>query len=250
MGIEEQGVGPCGLWVVYKPRRSVMDMLDAAIEQRRLYRGGAAGGEAIFDASITIPGSEPDDKEIETVGSDGPTLNPGMDYLQRRVSFNRYPWIDMGARFTPRFALPGHSGGRASALPPVDYGSRAALAAACDCATCRLLGPGEIRDFWQRHSGKPVPFEHTGPSIVTGAEDNDNLIAMMEGRKLSGIPRHKIFEKDDYSPYERLERQCRAIREASLQTRINPTGGNKLWRKPTIRIHTYPEGMAFAIAAE
>jgi hypothetical protein len=198
-------------------KRPVMDIFDAAIAQRRLYRGKAAGGPAIFDASITIPGPEPNDKEIETVGGDGPTNNPGLDYLQRRVSFSRYPWNDMGSRSVPRFALPGHSGGRASALPPVDYGSKAALAEeACDCATCRLLGPGEIRDFWQRHTGKAVPIEHTGPSMKVM------------------IPRHRIYDG-------RLER--RAINTP------NPNG-LKTWRKPIISIHTYPKGMAFAIAAE
>jgi hypothetical protein len=197
------------------PNRRVMDIFDAAIEQRRLYRGKAAGGPAIFDGSITIPGRKPKDKEIETVGSDGPTINPGLDYLQRRVSFRLYPWTDLGAHFTPRFALPGHPGGRASALPPVDYGSKAALAVACDCATCRLLGPGEIRDFWQRHSGKRVPIEHMGPST--------KVI----------VPRYRIYEG-------RLERR--------LQT--HNSNGGKTWRKPTIRIHTYPKGMAFPMAAE
>jgi hypothetical protein len=90
MGVEEKGKKG-EKWVVYKPRRSVMDLLDAAIDRRRLYRGGAAGGEAIFDTPITIPGPEPKDKEIESVGSDGPTINPGLDYLQRRVSFRLYP---------------------------------------------------------------------------------------------------------------------------------------------------------------
>jgi hypothetical protein len=174
---------------------------------------------AVFDQSITIPGPNPGDKEIETVGTDG--LNPGMEYLQRRVSFELYPWIDMGAYFTPRFALPG---GKASADPPRDY-------------SYKFDAADEIE-----LPAKPVPIEHTGPSMVLSipAEDNDNLIAMLEGRKLRGIPRHNI---------ERLQRQCRAIREASLQTHINPNGGKK-WRNPTIRIHTYPKGMAFAIAAE
>ena len=86
--------------------------------------------------------------------------------------------------------------------------------------------------------------------VTSVAEDNDNLKAMMEGRKLSGIPRHRIFKEDDYSPYERLARQCRAIREASFQTRTLNSDGDKQWRKPTIKIHTYPKGMAFPMAAE
>lgn len=57
------------------PDRRVMDIFDAAIARRRLYRGKAKGGVAIFDASITIPGPEPDDKEIETAGSDGTRLS-------------------------------------------------------------------------------------------------------------------------------------------------------------------------------
>ena len=195
-------------------RVSVMDRVDAALDGRRLYRGKAAGGMAIFDQSLTIPGPESDDKEIETVGTDGPTLNPGMDYLQRRVSFSQFPWVDMGSRSVPRFALPGHPGG-ASAEPPIDYGrfQSRSLAVACDCATCRLLGPGEIRDFWQRHTGKAVPIEHTGPSM--------KVI----------VPRHRIYE-------------------GRKATTLQPTNRGKTWRKPTIRILTYPKGTALAIAAE
>jgi hypothetical protein len=96
MGIEEQGVGPCGRWVVDKPRRSVMDLLNAALEQRRLYRGKAAGGMAMFDGPITIPGPNFGDKEIEVVGTDGQTNPERLDYLQRRVGKKDYPWIDVG----------------------------------------------------------------------------------------------------------------------------------------------------------
>jgi len=127
------------------PRVSVMDRVDAALDRRRLYRGKAAGGMAIFDQSITIPGPNPGDKEIETVGTDGQTLNPGFDYLQRRVSFNVYPWIDMGAYNTPRFALPGHAGGRASAEPPRDY-------------TYKFDAADEIK--------LRSRFGHTGPSMA------------------------------------------------------------------------------------
>jgi hypothetical protein len=170
-----------------------MDRVNAALDRRRLYRGKAAGGMAMFDQSITIPGSESDDEEIETVGTDGPTLNPGMDYLQRRVSFNLYPWIDMGAYNTPRFALPGHAGGRASAEPPRDY-------------TYTFADEIEF-------STKPASVWHTGPSMVCP------------------IPRHRIYE-------------------GRKPTTLQPTNRGKTWRKPTIRILTYPKGTAFAIAAE
>jgi hypothetical protein len=120
MGIEAQGVGPCGPWVVYKPRRSVMDLLDAAIDGRRLYRGKAAGGMAVFDSGLTIPGPNPGDKEIELVSTEGPTDATRLDYLQRRVGKLDFPWTDMGALFTPRLWLLGHTntGGRAYDGPP------------------------------------------------------------------------------------------------------------------------------------
>jgi Sigma-70 region 2 len=52
-GIEDQDVGPDGdEWIVYKPRLIVMDIVEAALEGRRLYRGKAAGGMALFDAGF------------------------------------------------------------------------------------------------------------------------------------------------------------------------------------------------------
>jgi hypothetical protein len=87
-----------------------------------------------------------------------------------------------------------------------------------------------------------VAAAHRRKDEILRTASERNIIAMMEGRKLSGIPRHKIFKEDDYSPYERLERQCKAIKEAKLQ--------RGSWRKPMIRIHTYPKGMAFPMAAE
>ena len=101
------------------PERRAMDIFDAAIERRRQYRGRAAGGMAIFDGSINIPDS-PGDKEIEVVDTDGPTANPGMSYLQRRVGQQLYPWIDMGTHFKPRLHLKGHTNGKASSEPPRD----------------------------------------------------------------------------------------------------------------------------------
>jgi hypothetical protein len=179
--------------IVPRNGRRAMDIFDAAIERRRLYRGKAAGGMAMFDQSITIPGPNPGDKEIETVGTDGATLNPGFDYLQRRVSFNLYPWIDMGTRSTPRLALPGHPGGRPSADPPRDYSYKFDAADEIE-----LRAP---------------PIGHTGPSMA-----------------YNGIYR------GDNGPNV----------EAGLQTHINPFNGGKTWRKPTIRIHTYPKVMAMA----
>jgi hypothetical protein len=103
-----------------EPRRSVVDLVDAALEGHRLYRGKAARGMAMFDSGLTIPGPIPADKEIEVVGSDGPTDPTRLDYLQRHVGKNLYPWIDMGTYSVPRHQLPGHPGGRASAGPTQD----------------------------------------------------------------------------------------------------------------------------------
>ncbi len=137
-----------------EPRRSVMDLVDAALDGRRLYRGKAAGGMAFFDSALSIPGPNPGDKEIEVVGSEGITDPNRLDYLQRRVGLKDYPWIDMGA-YQPngalwpiselveparckqiellrnefgivrpmngdRLALPGHTGGKADDVPPQD----------------------------------------------------------------------------------------------------------------------------------
>ena len=113
MGIEEQGVWECGPWVVYAPRRSVMDIVDAALERRRLYRGKASGGMAMFDR-LTIAGPNRGDREIEIVGTDGQTNPERLDYLQRPVGKKDYPWVDIGTYFVPRLELPGHAGGKAS----------------------------------------------------------------------------------------------------------------------------------------
>jgi hypothetical protein len=126
-----------------EPRRSVMDLVDAALNHRRQYRGKAAGGMSRFDSSLTI---EVGDDDIE-VSSDPKRL----DYLQRRVSETLYPWNDVGSyqpngkpwplivkverlrqielvrkQFgirkpitTPRrFELPGHADGKAHDGPP------------------------------------------------------------------------------------------------------------------------------------
>ena len=156
MGIKEQGINSEGEpWVVYKPRRSVMDIVEAALDGHRLYRGKAAGGMAFFDSGFSIPGPNSGDKEIEVVGSDGLTDPNRLDYLQRRVTKKDYPWIDMGAyqlngALWPiselveparrkqiellrkefgivrpmngdRLALPGHTGGKADDGPPRDF---------------------------------------------------------------------------------------------------------------------------------
>ena len=59
-------------WVDF-PRRSVMDLVDAALERRKVCRGKASGEMPIFDSGLTISGPNPGDKEIEIVGPDGPT---------------------------------------------------------------------------------------------------------------------------------------------------------------------------------
>jgi hypothetical protein len=53
-----------------KPRRSVMDLVDAALDRRPQYRGKAAGGTSLFDSGLTI---EVGDDEIE-VGSKTPVI--------------------------------------------------------------------------------------------------------------------------------------------------------------------------------
>ena len=98
-------------------RRSVMDLVDAALDCRRLYRGKAAGGMALFDSGFTIAGPNDGDKEIEIVGSDGQTNSERLDYLQRHVGKKDYPWVDVGTYFHPRLELPGHAGGKASDEP-------------------------------------------------------------------------------------------------------------------------------------
>jgi len=103
-----------------EPRRGFMDTFNAALRRKRLYRGKAAGSRASYDMPLTIPGPNPGDKEIETVGTDGATLNAGMSYLQRRVSEKLYPWADMGTYHHPRLQLPGHHEGRAYDGPVLD----------------------------------------------------------------------------------------------------------------------------------
>jgi hypothetical protein len=86
-------------WVVYKPRRSVMDRIDAALVGERLYRGKAAGGMAVFDAGLFLDGieTEADGKrpDFEYLSTEGPTRK----YLQRHVGEGgaRFKWEDHGA---------------------------------------------------------------------------------------------------------------------------------------------------------
>ena len=94
MGVEEEGINAEGeRWVVYKPRRSVMDLFDAALARIRQYRGRAAGGMAVFDAQLMLPGSNPDDEQIDVFSTEGPT----REYLQRRVGVGgaRFPWTEL-----------------------------------------------------------------------------------------------------------------------------------------------------------
>ena len=66
--------------------------------------------------------------------------------MQRRVGKKLYPWVDMGTHFTPRLALLGHPGGKASAEPSRED-------------TYELDDNIELPE-------KPVPIEHTGPATV------------------------------------------------------------------------------------
>ena len=81
-----------------KPRRSVMDIIDAALSGVRLYRGKAARGMAVFDAGLVIDGKETDGSgklpDFEYLSTEGPT----REYLQRRVGVGgaRFPWPASG----------------------------------------------------------------------------------------------------------------------------------------------------------
>jgi hypothetical protein len=59
-----------------EPRPSVMDLVNAALGRRRLQRGKAAGGMAMFDGGL-----EPDDEEDE---GEEPKSSTRLDYLQRQ----------------------------------------------------------------------------------------------------------------------------------------------------------------------
>jgi hypothetical protein len=132
-----------------KPRRSVMDLINANLDGLRSYRGKAAGGMAMFDGSLIIPGPNPGEKEIEVVGTEGITNPERLDYLQRHVGKKDYPWFDVlfsepfpklltparlkqitetrtcfGIRRKPKWPsvmgtvhLPGHANGKASDAP-------------------------------------------------------------------------------------------------------------------------------------
>jgi Sigma-70 region 2 len=75
-------------------RVSVMDRIDAALEGRRLYRGKAAAGMAVFDAGFFLDGIETEDgsklPNFEYLSTEGPT----REYLQRRVGVGgaRFVW--------------------------------------------------------------------------------------------------------------------------------------------------------------
>ena len=78
------------------PRRSVMDLLDHALAGNRQTRGKAAGGMAVFDAQLMLPGPNPDDKPIDVFSTEGPT----REYLQRRVGVGgaRFVWPKVVSR--------------------------------------------------------------------------------------------------------------------------------------------------------
>ena len=207
-------------WVDF-PRRSVMDLVDAALARQKVFRGKASGGMPIFDCGLTIPGPNPGDKEIEIVGSDGPTDPTRLDYLQRHVSQKLYPWIDVGAYqpngkpwplsvrperlrqldlirkefgirqpiSTPRrFELPGHPGGKASAEPPRED-------------TYELDDSIEL-------PAKPVPIEHTGPATVFTAP----------AAEVCYLKKHSPYYYNSWATFVPQRRKRK-----------------KRWRKPSIR---------------
>jgi hypothetical protein len=237
MGIEEQGEWECGPWVVDKPRRSVIDLLNAALSQQRVYRGKAAGGMAMFDGPITIPGPNKNDKEIETVGTNGQTNPERLDYLQRRVGLKDFPWNDMlyseplrpltlarfkqvmetrrrfGIRRKPRtpsripsFHLPGHAGGKASDEP-------AGHESTYELDDSLALPP------------ERVPYDHTGPHALQGVTTAeicylDEQCGSFNSQENFGAKKvHKLaFRHVDYRG-----------RLLDVPIRI----GHRLWRKPT-----------------
>jgi hypothetical protein len=76
------------------PRRSVMDLFEAALDGDRQYRGKAAL-PAVFDAKLLLDGIENEDGKLpdfEYLSTEGPT----REYLQRPVRQKLYPWKDMG----------------------------------------------------------------------------------------------------------------------------------------------------------
>ncbi len=94
-------------WIVYKPRRSVMDRIDAALVGMRLYRGKAAAGMAVFDAGLFLDGIETEDDgkrpDFEYLSTEGPT----REYLQRHVGEGgaRFKWKDEGSYQIHRYSL-------------------------------------------------------------------------------------------------------------------------------------------------
>jgi hypothetical protein len=108
-------------------RRSVTDLLEAALASDRQYRGCAAES-AVFDAGLLID------------GIDGPTRK----YLQRQVTLKLYPWEDTGSGFRPRLIIPGG----VSLEPPRD-----------DIQSSEL---DEIA-----LSGKPLSAGWAGPHFIT-----------------------------------------------------------------------------------
>jgi hypothetical protein len=201
MGIEEQGVGECGPWVVYKPRRSVMELMYAALAGHRNYRGKAAGGMAVFDTGLTNPG----DKEIEVVGSDGQTNPERLDYLQRHVGLKDYPWIDMGTHFVPRLELKGHAGGRASAAPAGD----------------------------DSYELEPPEFIEPGPNIVPAE------ICYLDKRCGSFNSWENFGHVPEVRPKALLARKQTPHWKNSLVFAIEylRRHGRKLWRKPSYEEH-------------
>ena len=117
-------------------RISIMDRIDAALDERRLYRGKAAGGMAIFDAGFFIEGIETDGGKLpdfEYLSTEGPT----REYLQRRVGYG-------GARFV---------------WPKVV--SREVMAPWIDESKARPTDEIMLPLV-------PVPYEHTGPGMALG----------------------------------------------------------------------------------
>ena len=84
-----------------------MDLFSAALAGIRSYRGGAAGGMAVFDAQLTLPGPNPGDEQIDVFSTEGPT----REYLQRKVGLTRFPWEDRSWNGVSCSAYADHAGG-------------------------------------------------------------------------------------------------------------------------------------------
>jgi Sigma-70 region 2 len=208
------------------PRVSVMDRVDAALEGRRLYRGKASGGMAMFDCSLALFGPKNEgDKEIEVIGTGGITDPTRLDYLQRHVGQTIYPWRDMGSRSVPRFELPGHAGGKASDAPPREHTYQ--------------FDPADETEL----PAKPVPSEHTGPSMKLGVMPAE--ICYLDKRCGSFNSWDQFGEKPIYNPKPVIIKEAPHWRNSIVfAVDYLRRFGRMEWRKPICEEQVWPAELA------